>query len=444
MERRILALGRALRAAGAPVSTPEVIDGARAALAVGVARRGDLRAALRAALVKRAEDLPAFDEHFERLFPAGIPRPVRRRGDKARAAGFPARARARGPAKAPARRRRAGTANPPVRAPQQTAAATSGQRVRTKARKPTRTRGKQSRGSRKPSPRRTQGGGGGAAVGRGARARAQRTAPPKLRPVPRRGPSPPARQGLPRALERREEREAAAAMEELASRLASRPALRRRRARRGSPDMAGTLRANLVHGGVPFVLRRRGRVIGRRDLVLLADVSGSVRRAAAMFLTILGRLHGRFAGVRAFAYVDRPAEIPATLARAPAAEIAAALATALPLDALSDHGEALRRFNRDFPGAVGGRSVVVILGDARNNRFPAQEWELEAIRRRCRRLVWIVPEPPSLWGSGDSAIRAYAPLCDRVIAAPTPQALAAAAAALARGNALRATRRRTR
>jgi hypothetical protein len=138
--------------------------------------------------------------------------------------------------------------------------------------------------------------------------------------------------------------------------------------------------------------------------------------------------------VRAFVYVDRPAEIPAALTRRPAAEIAAALATALPLDALSDHGETFRRFNRDFAGAAGGRSLVVVLGDARNNRSPAQEWELEAIRRRCRRLVWIVPEPPSLWGSGDSAIGAYAPLCDHVIAAPTPLALATAVAELSRGG----------
>ncbi|HEY5999209.1 MAG TPA: hypothetical protein VI078_07895, partial [bacterium] len=82
MERRILALGRALRDGGAPVSTPEVLDAGRAALAVGVRRRDDLRAALRASLVKRLDDVPAFDEHFERLFPAGIPRPARRRGDR--------------------------------------------------------------------------------------------------------------------------------------------------------------------------------------------------------------------------------------------------------------------------------------------------------------------------------------------------------------------------
>jgi hypothetical protein len=231
-----------------------------------------------------------------------------------------------------------------------------------------------------------------------------------------------------------EEREATAGMEELASRLVTRHALRRRRSKRGTLDMPGTLRANLVHGGVPIVLRRKARVVGRRDLVILADVSGSVRRAAALFLLILGRLQGRFSGVRAFAYTDRPAEIPASRVRRPAAEIAEALAAALPLEALSDHGETFRRFNRDFPRAVGGRSVVVILGDARNNRFPAQEWELESIRRRCHRLVWIVPEPAPLWGSGDSAVRAYAPLCDRVLAAPTPLALAAAAADLARGG----------
>jgi hypothetical protein len=433
MERRILALGRALREAGAPVSTPEVLDGARAALAVGVGRRGDLRAALRASLVKRKEDVPAFEEHFERLFPAGIPRPARRRCGGGAPGARPGAAAGDG----------FGSRGGAVAAPRALESTSTGRTERQDG---------DDRDSGESAHREDDGATTGAtATPQPGAADASPAELPEPETVPAGASGAGRRELQSRVAARRrllakgfrerwsaaEEREAAAAMEELASRLVTRLALRRRRSKRGAPDMAGTLRANLVHGGIPFVLRRRARVAGRRDLVLLADVSGSVRRAAALFLLILGRLRGRFSGVRAFAYVDRPAEIPASLARRSGAALEEALAASLPLDALSDHGETFRRFNRDFPGAAGGRSIVVVLGDARNNRFPAQEWELEAIRRRCRRLIWIVPEPPSLWGGGDSAIGAYAPLCDRVLAAPTPLALAAAAADLARGGGAR-------
>jgi hypothetical protein len=424
VDRRILRLGRALRESGAPVSTPEILDAARAALSVGVGRRGDLQAALRAALVKSGEFVGAYEEHFERLFPARIPRPPSRaRGGRAtgesrepaipgRAArqvpGAPGRVGAQTPETGggtpPGRERREGGDGLPSAPATPVSDGTDRSRVDVEA-PPDAGVGALRRAPEPPADERTA-----EAVGRAGAQRCGLLA-----------------KGFRERWSAAEEREAAAAMEELARRLATRLARRRRRSRLGAVDLAATLRANLVHGGVPFVLRRRARARARRDLVLLADVSGSVRRASSLFLLILGRLRDRFTGVRTFAYVDRPAEIPSSLAARPAAEIAAALADLLPLDALSDHGETLRRFNRDFARAGGGRSVVVILGDARNNRFPALEWELEDIRRRCHRLVWIVPEPKSLWGSGDSAIAAYAPHCHAVIAAPDPAALASAA-----------------
>jgi uncharacterized protein with von Willebrand factor type A (vWA) domain len=432
MDRRILALGRALRDAGVPVSTPEILDAERAALAVGPARRDDLRAALGAALVKRVEHRGDFDAAFDRLFPAGIARPQRRRGPGAAPAGA-------GVPGAVAGGQSPGDGGGTAATPGAAASAASG-RAETPAGgesgergdepadgelpegKPRdaagdATRERESDGAAAASARERDGG----APGERERERAEAA----------RQDAAGRRRVLAKGFRERwsggEEREALAAMEELTRRLATRVSRRRRRSPRGPVDVRGTLRANLAHGGVPFRLLRRRRAAGRRDLVLLADVSGSVRRAAALFLLILGRLRGGFAGVRAFAYVDRPAEIPASLAALPPARIAAALANVLPLDALSDHGEMLRRFNRDFAGAVGRRSVVVVLGDARNNRLPAQEWELEAIRRRAHRVIWIVPEPASLWGSADSAIAAYAPHCDAVIAAPSPAALAAAA-----------------
>jgi uncharacterized protein with von Willebrand factor type A (vWA) domain len=51
---------------------------------------------------------------------------------------------------------------------------------------------------------------------------------------------------------------------------------------------------------------------------------------------------------------------------------------------------------------------MVILGDGRNNRRPARADLLRDLRRLCRAVVWLTPEPAERWGTGDSAIHQYA------------------------------------
>jgi uncharacterized protein with von Willebrand factor type A (vWA) domain len=46
--------------------------------------------------------------------------------------------------------------------------------------------------------------------------------------------------------------------------------------------------------------------------------------------------------------------------------------------------------------------------------------------RRSRRTIWINPEAPALWGSGDSDMLKYAPGCDAVLQAGNLAQLAAA------------------
>jgi uncharacterized protein with von Willebrand factor type A (vWA) domain len=416
MEQRLLRIGRALRRDGAPLSTAEIVDAARAMLAVGVERRGDLREGLRAALVKDPGRNGAFDELFEAEFPAGIEVPARARRRRGRGAAPDGEGSSGGAGGSEAAHGggavRTGTAGA---SPAATAGLDGGEHP-----------GDEARRERREG---EEGNEGEAPAGPEPEAGARRDGEEAPGGVPR-AHAEVRRSVLAKEFRGRwtgaEEAEALAAAEELAIRLAQRLARRRVRATRGAIDVKATLRANLASGGVPFRLARRTRAPGRRDLVLLADVSGSVRRAAEVFLLILGRLRGRFCGVRAFAYTDRPVEIGRAEAALDPAALAAALARELPLEALSDHGEVFRRFNRDFPRAVGGRSVVVILGDGRSNRLPSQAWELEAIRRRAHRVLWIVPERRPLWGTGDSALADYATHCDAMLAAPTPGALAGA------------------
>jgi uncharacterized protein with von Willebrand factor type A (vWA) domain len=163
-------------------------------------------------------------------------------------------------------------------------------------------------------------------------------------------------------------------------------------------------------------------------LLLLVDVSHSVRRAAAAFLTIVAALARAFRDVRAFAFVDQPVDLTAALPRLArlggSADRLAALVGEHPQldDRLpSDYGRTLYRLLDQARQRRG--TVALILGDARTNRFDAMPWALESLRERVRRIVWLVPESRAEWDRGDSVISLYAPHCDLVHEAADLEAL---------------------
>ncbi|MFD9793148.1 VWA domain-containing protein [Streptomyces sp. NPDC059070] len=203
----------------------------------------------------------------------------------------------------------------------------------------------------------------------------------------------------------------------LARRLATRLAARRRRAARGRIDLRRTLRGSLSTGGVPMrpVLRRRRPA--RPELVLLCDVSGSVAGFANFTMLLVQALHDQFAKVRVFAFVNRVDEVTALL-RPGAADPAglgdriAARAAVTGRHGSSDYGTALGEFAEFHLDAVGPRTAVFVLGDARTNMSDPNLPALRRIAERARRVYWLNPEPVSQWATGDSAALDYAELVE--------------------------------
>ncbi|MFJ1608876.1 VWA domain-containing protein [Streptomyces sp. NPDC088253] len=203
----------------------------------------------------------------------------------------------------------------------------------------------------------------------------------------------------------------------LARKLATRLAARRRRAARGTIDLRRTLRGSLSTGGVPMkpVLRRRRPV--RPELVLLCDVSGSVAGFSDFTMLLVQALHDQFSKVRVFAFVNRIDEVTGLLVHGAAdpeglgARIRSE-ATLTGWHDSSDYGVAFGEFAERYVDAVGPRTTVFVLGDARTNMGDPN---LPAVRRfseRARRVYWLNPEPLSQWGTGDSAAPEYAELVE--------------------------------
>ncbi|GAA0596768.1 VWA domain-containing protein [Streptomyces crystallinus] len=203
----------------------------------------------------------------------------------------------------------------------------------------------------------------------------------------------------------------------LARKLATRLAARRRRAARGRIDLRRTLRGSLSTGGVPMrpVLRRRRPV--RPELVLLCDVSGSVAGFANFTMLLVQALHDQFSKVRVFAFVNRVDEVTGLLRKGAAdpaglGDRIAGEAVVTGWHGSSDYGTSLGEFAERYLDAVGPRTAVFVLGDARTNMSDPNLPALRRIAERARRVYWLNPEPADQWSTGDSAALAYAQVAE--------------------------------
>lgn len=394
-----------LRHAGIAVSPAEWIEALRAAELVGVEGRDRFRAALRATLVKRASQRRAFDDAFARFFaaPAGAGRDERV-GARARRGARPGpSAQAEGTRGKPRPTPEEREPEPARAGPTTTSLAEAVRALRT------------------------------GASGRHGRLRRvlvtrpeDRREPPERREV--------ARQAFREITRRRGPDDTdlalARAVRREVERLRLGTARRVRRAPRGRPDLRRMFRESLRTGGVPFSLPARRRRQDTPRVVLLIDVSWSTARAAGLFLALGGEFLRFGRQTRALLFVDRPVDATEAVARWLAARARvpfAALLSKLPqlnLAAPSDYGSVFHRLLGSTARPRGRRTVLVVLGDGRTNRFDPLAWAFAELAEGCGAVVWLVPEAVELWGAGDSALERYLPHVDTAVEARDLRGLA--------------------
>ncbi len=202
----------------------------------------------------------------------------------------------------------------------------------------------------------------------------------------------------------------------LAKKLKAMASLRRRVERRGRLDARRTLRRALSTGGVPFSLKLKKRRVEKPRLIVLCDISDSVRHVSRFMLQFAYTLQELFSKVRSFVFVSDLGECT-DLFKEHEIQRAVDLAYGggvVNVYANSNFGRAFRQFEERFLDAVTTKTTVLVIGDARNNYNPPEAWALAEVKARARRVLWLNPEPPVSWSFGDSAMRDYEPYCDRV------------------------------
>ena len=366
MKTHLLQFIDSLRDAGLSVTAAETMDAVRAASITGI-ERAQLREGLAAALVKDEADRPAFIDLFDRYFAA--PGRQRRKGERPQPTGE-GEGRGRGkPGLLPRSDQRPEKQRPEPRRP-----ASPHQQL-----------AEQHRNDGKHEHKKEE---------RGDQLARQRA----LLQIPFREMSAP------------EIEDCDELVAELARRFRAHLCRRQRATRRGRLDIRRTIRRSMSTGGIPVEPAFRERRPGRPDLLALCDHSHSVATASRFLLALLVPAHTFFRRVGLFAFVDSPVEISFEAGHVvPHAE--------LDLYARSDFGKVLLLFWEQHRHLLNRNTILLILGDARNNRRPPRADVLARLRAIVRQIVWLNPEEPARWNTGDSVIATYQRHCDALLAA---------------------------
>jgi uncharacterized protein with von Willebrand factor type A (vWA) domain len=208
------------------------------------------------------------------------------------------------------------------------------------------------------------------------------------------------------------------AIHPLTRKLAVRLARKRRHGRKGPLDFRSTMRHSLSTGGVPVDPKFRYPRPAKPEIMVIADISGSVASFARFTLHLVHAISSQFSKVRSFVFIDGIDEVTRFFENVD--DVADAVhrinteADVVWVDGHSDYGHALSVFWERWGEEITPRTSVLLLGDARNNYHASQAWVIQEIRHRARHVYWLNPEPRAYWGTGDSILGEYAVHCDDV------------------------------
>ena len=208
------------------------------------------------------------------------------------------------------------------------------------------------------------------------------------------------------------------ALQPLTRKLAAKLARKRRHGRRGPLDFRATVRSSLSYGGVPADPKFKYPRPSKPELMVVADISGSVAAFARFTLMLVYAIQGQFSKVRSFVFIDGIDEVTdyfkSNVDISDAIHRVNTEADVVWVDGHSDYGHAFEVFWERYGKDINPKTTILLLGDARNNYHASSAWVIKEMQKRGRHVYWLNPEPRSYWNTGDSIVGEYGNFTDGV------------------------------
>lgn len=180
----------------------------------------------------------------------------------------------------------------------------------------------------------------------------------------------------------------------IARRIAMRLSRRMRAARRGERvDLRRTMRRSLQYGGDPAALVWRRRKIRKVRIVLLCDVSGSMDVYSRFLVQFVYALQGVVGRVESFLFSTSLTRVTDALAHRDIRHALAEASRYVPdWSGGTKIGASLRIFNEQYGSLVDGRTIVVIASDGWDTGdLDVLVAAMRVLHARAGKVIWLNP-----------------------------------------------------
>ncbi|MDM8563130.1 VWA domain-containing protein [Candidatus Marithioploca araucensis] len=191
----------------------------------------------------------------------------------------------------------------------------------------------------------------------------------------------------------------------------------------GRVDLRKVIRASHKTFGEPMQLIRTRPKRKPARWVVLSDVSGSVKQATRLFMSFLFELRNVMDNnIRGFTFVSKVQEITDILKETHYEIMVDRIYRQEEIDfrGYSDYGVAFQTFDAIAGDTLYRDTVLLIIGDARNNKREERLDLVQKWRNKTRKVLWFNPDLPEKWDQGDSVITTYAQVVNQVYDVSTP------------------------
>ncbi|WP_133968928.1 VWA domain-containing protein [Eubacterium limosum] len=181
-------------------------------------------------------------------------------------------------------------------------------------------------------------------------------------------------------------------------------------------DMKRTIRASIKTMGIPAKLVHHLEKPRKVRIVSILDISGSCSHVTQMMLFFLHELQNVFlGGAETFVFVNSLIPVTDIIRTSRPEELEKKVMEKVPTKGVySDYGKPIQELWQQYPHVLNAETIVLWLGDARNNSRADHCEEMQKIASVTHKMYWLNPDQPHLWGEGDSVINRYAPYMEGV------------------------------
>ncbi|MBQ3422085.1 MAG: VWA domain-containing protein, partial [Romboutsia sp.] len=175
-----------------------------------------------------------------------------------------------------------------------------------------------------------------------------------------------------------------------------------------------TMQNSLKTSGLPIELFYEKPKIKKTKIVCILDVSGSCAKSSKLLLRFIYELSNVFkGGVKSYAFIRELSDISDFFINY---HINDAIEESLKsvTRTYSDYYTALKMFNDSYLGEIDKSTVVIFLGDARNNKNKPGTEFLSNIQRKAKSTIWLNTEEKPKWNVNDSIIGIYSEYMNEV------------------------------